>query len=316
MRLHRKVLGIKGFAALTMVGALALTGCSTDSGTGDGGTAAPTGCTPADVELVADGKLTVGAWTYQPYIGVEDGKLTGLDGEILNEAAKSLCLQVVAKESDWDGMISNVQTSQVDLGLGGVGWGEKRIENGRFTDPIYYSPPSIAVVGDAKYDTIDDFKGKKVGTISGYLWEKAIAKTPGVTAKTYPDAITMFAALNSGDLDVAFTDPLTIPYEAKKNPDSKFKISYFKEPTADQVKATPELINYRQLQIAFYLGKDAAKLEAALNAEIRKLYESGRLSELITKYGGDPKQFLKPADYQTELRKDKDRDAGWTPPAI
>ena len=302
-----------GVAAV--IGALLLSGCGgTDQ---DAAGAAPAGCTPADVDTVESGKITVGTFAYLPYIGLTGGKLDGLDGEILTEAAKNLCLGVVARESDWDGVLGNVQSHRVDLGIGGIGWGKERSEKGLFTDPVYYSPPAIAVVGNASYGTVDDFKGKNVGTISGYLWEKAIKATDGIAAaKTYPDAVSMFSDLNNGRLDVGFIDPLLIPYEAKRNPGSKFKISYFKEPTDSQVAAKPDLVNYRQLQISFYLAKDAPKLQKALNAEIRKMYADGKLAELITKYGGDPNQFLKPATYQTALRAGSDRDAGWAPPTI
>jgi polar amino acid transport system substrate-binding protein len=294
---------------------LLLSGCGKTDPAGAG--AAPSGCSPAGVDTVDAGKLTVGVFAYLPYIGVTGGKLDGLDGEILTEAATNLCLTVVPRETDWDGVLGNVQSHRVDLGIGGIGWGKERAQKGLFTDPVYYSPPAIAVVGDAKYATADDFKGKTVGTISGYLWEKAIKATAGIAAaKTYPDAVAMFSDLNTGRLDIGFIDPLLIPYEAKKNPGSKFKISYFAEPTDAQVAAKPDLVNYRQLQISFYLAKEAPKLRDALNAEIRKMYQNGKLSELIKKYGGDPAQFLKPAAYQATLRAGVDRDANWAPPSI
>jgi len=302
-------------AAVAVVGALLLGGC----GGADSGDAAavPAGCTPADVDTVESGKITVGVFAYMPYIGVTDGKLDGLDGEILTEAARNMCLAVVPRESDWDGVLGNVQSHRVDLGIGGIGWGKERSEKGLFTDPVYYSPPAMAVVGDASYATVDDFRGKTVGTISGYLWEKAIKATDGIAeAKTYPDAVSMFSDLNSGRLDIGFIDPLLIPYEAKNNPGSKFKISYFAEPTDAQVAAKPDLVNYRQLQISFYLAAQAPKLKDAIDAEIRKMYANGKLEELITKYGGDPAQFLKPAAYQAKLRVGVDRDASWAPPSI
>jgi ABC-type amino acid transport substrate-binding protein len=302
-------------AVAAAVGILLASGCSGTGSTNAG--AAPAGCTPANVDTVTSGTITVGTFAYLPYIGITGGKLDGLDGEILTEAAKNLCLQVVTRETDWDGVLGNVQSHRVDLGIGGIGWGKERSQKGLFTDPVYYSPPAIAVVGTATYPTVDDFKGKTVGTISGYLWEKAIKATDGIAeAKTYPDAVSMFSDLNNGRLDIGFIDPLLIPYEAKKNPGSKFKISYFREPTDALVAAKPDLVNYRQLQISFYLAKEAPKLEAALNAEIRKMYDNGKLKELITKYGGDPEQFLRPATYQAKLRAGVDRDAAWAPPTI
>ena len=304
----------RSMAGAVLVAALLLSGCgATTAGAG----AAPDGCTPADVGTVEGGKITVGVFAYLPYIGVTGGKLDGLDGEILAEAARNLCLGVVPRESDWDGVLGNVQSHRVDLGIGGIGWGRERSQKGLFTDPVYYSPPAMAAAGGVRYASVGDFRGKKVGTISGYLWEKAIKATDGIAeAKTYPDAVTMFSDLNTGRLDIGFIDPLLIPYEAKKDPGSKFTISYFEEPTEAQVAAKPDLVNYRQLQICFYLAKDASKLEAALDAEIRKMYANGTLTKLITKYGGDPEQFLKPAAYQSKLRAGIDRDAGWAPPSI
>ena len=313
MRLRAESFRRRSMAAAAAVVILLASGCS---GT-NAGNAAPSGCAPANVDTVTSGTITVGTFAYMPYIGLTGGKLDGLDGEILAEAAKNLCLSVVTRETDWDGVLGNVQSHRVDLGIGGIGWGKERSQKGLFTDPVYYSPPAIAVVGSATYSTIDDFKGKTVGTISGYLWEKAIKATDGIAAaKTYPDAVSMFSDLNNGRLDIGFIDPLLIPYEAKKNPGSKFKISYFKEPTDALVAAKPDLVNYRQLQISFYLAKEAPKLENALNAEIRKMYANGKLRELITKYGGDPEQFLKPAAYQEQLRASVDRDASWAPPTI
>ncbi len=44
------------------------------------------------------------------------------------------------------------------------------------------------------------------------------------------------------------------------------------------------------------------------------MYESGELADLITKYGGEPDQFLKPTPEMSTSRQGVDRPADWTAP--
>ena len=65
---------------------------------------------------------------------------------------------------------------------------------------------------------------------------------------------------------------------------------------------------------SFYLPKESPKLEQAISAEIRKMYDSGEMTKLIEKYGGDPEEFLKPAPGLAETRQGVDLPAGRAPP--
>ncbi|TYL23878.1 amino acid ABC transporter substrate-binding protein, partial [Streptococcus pyogenes] len=44
--------------------------------------------------------------------------------------------------------------------------------------------------------------------------------------------------------------------------------------------------------------------------------KDGSLSALITKWGGDPKQFLVPSPEMAAQRRGVDRPADWSPPSI
>ena len=46
------------------------------------------------------------------------------------------------------------------------------------------------------------------------------------------------------------------------------------------------------------------------------MYNDGELAKLITKYGGDPEQFLKPSPDMASARRGVDRPASWTPPSL
>jgi polar amino acid transport system substrate-binding protein len=292
--------------------AVLLAGCADKNSSGS----SPTGGAAADLDTIDKGVIKVAIEPYMPYTDVKDGKMVGLDAEILQEAAANLGLRVEHNMTDFKGMLGGVQSHRADITIGGVGWAKERAEKGLFTDPVYYSPPAMAVVGDRSYKTVDDLKGKKVGTVTGYVWEKSIKAIDGVDAKVYQDAATFFSDLGTGRIDVGFIDPLLVTYQAQQNPNTKFRLVYFTPPTDEQIAAKPAFKDFRQIQIAFYVAKEAPKLEKALNAQIDAMYKNGKLAAMVKKWGGDPDAFCKPAQYLISLRQGVDRPTDWVPPSI
>lgn len=287
------------------------------AGCGATGTAAqPAGSAAAGLGTIEEGKLKVAIEPYMPYTDMKDGRMVGLDAEILQAAAANLGLTIQPEMTDFKGMLNSVQSGRADVTIGGIGWSAERAGKGLFTDPVYYSPAAMAVVGDKPYKTVDDLKGLRLGTVSGYVWEQSIKAVPGAQAKVYPDANGFFADLTAGRIDVGFIDPLLVTYQRQVKPSSKLQLSYLTPPTDAQIAAIPAYKYFRQIQVSFYLPKSATKLEQALNEQIDKLYQNGRLTAMITKWGGDPNQFCKPDPYLETLRPGVDRPAGWKLPTI
>jgi len=297
--------------AFLTVGAVLLAGCAKTTTS-----PAAVSSEAAGLDTIEKGVIKVAVEPYMPYTDVQGGKLVGLDAEILQEAAANLGLKVEFNVTDFKGMLGGVQSHRDDITIGGVGWSKDRAEKGLFTDPVYYSPPAMAVVGDKTYQTIDDLKGKTIGTVTGYVWEKPIKEIPGATAKVYQDAATFFSDLGTGRIDVGFIDPLLVTYQAQQHPSTPFKLLYFTPPTDAQIAANPDYADFRQIQIAFYLAKEAPKLEKALDAQIDAMYADGKLAAMVTKWGGDPDAFLKPAPYLKTVRSGVDRPAGWSLPTV
>lgn len=298
--------------AFLTVGAVLLAGCAKTTTT----TPVAVSSAAAGLDTIEKGVIKVAVEPYMPYTDVKGGKLVGLDAEILQEAAANLGLRVEFNVTDFKGMLGGVQSHRDDITIGGVGWSKDRAEKGLFTDPVYYSPPAMAVVGDKTYKTIEDLKGKTIGTVTGYVWEKPIKEIPGATAKVYQDAATFFSDLGTGRIDVGFIDPLLVTYQAQQNPSTPFKLLYFTPPTDTQIAANPDYADFRQIQIAFYLAKEAPNLEKALDAQIDAMYSNGKLAAMVTKWGGDPTAFLKPAPYLQTVRSGVDRPAGWSLPTL
>ena len=268
----------------------------------------------AGLDTIEPGVIRVAVQPYAPYTSLKADKLTGLDSDILNAAAENLGLKVQPQLTDFNGMLGGVQSRRVDVAIGGIAWSEARQKEGLFTDPVYYSPPAMAVHGSEKYSTIADLEGKDLGTVTGYVWVKAIKALPGATLHAYPDANGVFNDLSSGRIQAGFLDPLIIIDAKAKRPDFDFTTQYLTPPTAEQVKAVPALEYLAPYQVSFYVAKQEPKLEAALSKEIDAMYQNGKLAELIKKYGGDPEQFLVPTPEISKARQGVDRAANWTAP--
>ena len=270
----------------------------------------------AALGTLTPGVIKVAVQPYAPYTSVQDGRIVGLDGDILAAVSKKLGLRIEPEVTDFAGMLAGVQSRRVDITVGGVAWSAERQKQGLFTDPPYYSPPAMAVRSGKTYKTVDDLKGLDLGTVEGYVWVKSIQAVPGAKLHAYPDATGVFDDLGAGRVDVGFLDPLIIIAAQKERPELKISIEYLTPPTAAEVKAKPDYAYFQPYQTGFYLPKQATKLEKAISEQIDAMYADGELKKLVEKYGGDPEQFLRPAADVTGARRGVDRPQDWTPPSI
>ena len=267
-----------------------------------------------DLGTISKGVITVAIEPYAPYTSIQNGKMVGLDADILNKAAANLHLTVKPVVTDFAGMLASVQSHRVDISIGGIAWSAEREKQGLFTDPPYYSPPAMAVRAGKTFKTVSDLEGKSIGTVEGYVWVKSIQQIPGAKLHVYPDAPSVFSDLASGRIDVAFLDPLIIIAAQKADPGAHFTTEYLTPPSTAEVTAHPAWSYFQPYMTGFYLPKSETKLEQALNSQIDAMYKDGTLTTLVKKYGGDPAQFLRPASDMRAQRTAVDRAAGWQPP--
>jgi len=285
-------------------------------GVGVGLLAASQAAGAENLETLKPGVLQVTIEPYMPYTAMKDGKLVGLDSDILAAVADRLGLKLDVGVTDFSGMLASVQSRRADITIGGIAWSDARQKVGLFTDPPYYSPPAMAVHGSADYPDVKSLEGKDLGTVTGYVWAKSIAEVPSATPHTYPAADSVFEDLSSGRLDVGFLDPLLIIYQQKERPDMKFRVEYLAPPTADEVKSHPNYQYFQPYMTGFYLPKEAPNLAKAISDQIDAMYKDGSLAALVTKWGGDPKQFLVPSPEMASQRRGVDRPSDWSPPSI
>lgn len=193
--------------ALTLV-CLSFAGCGNNSDT-----------KASDLEKVKSaGKMTVGMeCAYAPYnwsqtseneytVKVQDGLYAdGYDIQIAKKVADSLGVSLEIKPIEWNGLLSALDSGQIDLIIAGMSPTEERKLSIDFTDTYYDSNLVMVVKKDSAYASatkISDFSGAKITGQLNTFHYKVIDQIEGVNKQTaLEDFAALIQALSSGAVD-------------------------------------------------------------------------------------------------------------------
>ncbi|MBT2523084.1 ABC transporter substrate-binding protein [Arthrobacter sp. ISL-28] len=258
-------------AAATLAAALAMTAtaCSRNA---ESTVAAD--CKPAHTfSTINKGVLTVGLTEIPPFSYTKDGKPTGVDVDIASDFAKANCLNVKYEPVAYSSAVPSVQNNRIDLTIGDWYRTKARSEVVNLSAPLYLD--ELGVISTDGITSIQQLKGKKVGTIDGYLWVEDLRKLLGADLKVYPSSVELKQDVEVGRVDVGIDAYGTALYNFK---DSKFKVTTVTPDPA--VTATVE-----PAQTTLPYGKNNTELGKALDETISELHSSGRIVEILKNHG-------------------------------
>lgn len=275
----------RSLAALVAgVGVLAAAGCGSSNDEATGATA-QAACKPKiQIPTISKGVLTVVGPQYPPLFTYTNGKVGGVDGDELTQIAKDACLSLKVSIQPAAGVIASVQAKRADVAAGGWYISPDRAKIVGQTDPNYSDPPML--VSKSGSNKLADFKGKKVGTTQGYVWEDDFKKWAGDKGKLYQSPDAVYADLVAGRIDAALMAVNEGGYRLKKSP-SGLKGGVMQSDPAIAASVRPSVTNFPHVK-----GKPG--LTQALNSEIRRMQDGGQLSQILQSYGLDP-SAAKPA---------------------
>lgn len=259
----------------------------------------------ADVKTIKTGKLIVAFNGDMPGTGWQDGKLIGLDGEIMQWIADELGLKVEPALMEWSAEIASVKAGRVDIMHGMMSWSATRTKVLAMTDPIYYVKAMITQKKGQNWSTLKDLEGKRVGTIQGFGWIDEMKKIPGLKLSLYDTSDAAVRDLLAGRIKALLADPPLIQYVMSKNPEWNMQSI----PVAEERDDFPYLTS--KLSIVFALHKDSIQLLEAINKKIREAWKGCKNLEIAKKYGlGDVSTWFAPPSKNT--RAGVDRPQNWT----
>lgn len=127
----------------------------------------------------------------------------------------------------WDALIAG-QTHDFDLAMSQISITEERKQVHDFSVPYFYSDIGVLARTDAPVDE-KSIKSAKIGVQQATTGATFVTEKLGLTdVQVYPEQGDMFAALRSGQIDVAMTDTSIVLAEVVANPGKVAVVGQYK----------------------------------------------------------------------------------------
>jgi polar amino acid transport system substrate-binding protein len=241
------------------------------------------------------GVLSVGTEAaYYPFEFLDNGKIVGYDKDILDAIVKDWGVKLNQQDMVFTGLLPALMGKKFDFVCTALLINPDRAKKYAFTLPI--AQVKVGLIkrkGDAKVKSVDDLSGLVVATgqppagptvIFMHYNDELKKKGKGIKdQKMFSNLADQFVALANGQVDAMVESTPALLGGMKKNPGAFELVGTFGEP----------------FWVGWVTRPDDLDLRDAINAEIRKLRDSGQLAQWQKKWFG----------YTMELP-----DSGYLPP--
>lgn len=216
---------------------------------------------------------------YPPFESIDaTGNYVGFDIELMEAIAEIMGVEVVWKESSFDGIIAGLTAGQGDMAISGMNVNAERLLSVDFSD-IYKDGEALytaVVLTEKGYTTIADLTGLKVGVQTGTIQEAAMLTLKdkyNLTIDSRASFLTIIEDIKLGRLDALVIDYENATQYSIANPElGTFKVE---DVDLDQDGGTA---------VAFPKGSEWT---VKVNEALAQLKENGKLAELETKWFGE-----------------------------
>ena len=228
------------------------------------------------IETVTDGKLTVATSPdfapYEFYAIGEDGSptLAGFDMALAQYIADYIGLELEVVTMDFDGVLSELQTQSVDLGMAGLSPDPKREEAMDFSDIYYEGGQSLVTIKDNAYkynsfEAVND-PDVSVGAQTGSIqMDLATENTPDADIISLPKVTDIISELIGGKLDAAYIETAVAESYQKNYPELEIVLD----------------VPYDVEGSAIGVSKGNEELLAAVNEAIAAAKEDGSIDKFV-----------------------------------
>ncbi|MDQ3941299.1 MAG: ABC transporter substrate-binding protein [Actinomycetota bacterium] len=261
---------IARLVALAAVMLIAFAACGEEAPEEDG--TEPGGGAPA-VSTLEEGILTVGSdIPFPPFEFRKDGKLQGLDIDLVNEIAARLELEPKVVDTGFDTIFSQLAGGRFDVVVAASTITPEREKEVNFSDPYYNNQQGLTINATERSDikSLDDLKeGDVVGVQSGTTG-KAFAEEnvpDGVEIRSFPEGPDPFTALEAGELDAVMHDEPTAIAQVEQREGLEF-VETFDTGEVYGIAVDPE----------------NEELLDAVNEILAEIIEDGTYEEIYSKY--------------------------------
>lgn len=236
-------------------------------------------CTPKhNFKTVEEGYLTISAPTFPPFtIPKGENEVSGIDGDIVTAIADMECLKIKVTPVDYATAVPYISSGRTDIAIGNFYRTEARAKVVAISDPLYLD--EMGIYSREGISKIEDLKGHSVGTVQGYLWVDELKAILGDDLKLYNNYVALYQDLETGRIQVAI-DGVAVGTAAQKSGSALKGIQIKVAEKDERVQAS-----VNAAQAGFPMTKDNAGLTSAVNADLAEIRSSGKLVEILEKFG-------------------------------
>ncbi|MGO1247971.1 MAG: transporter substrate-binding domain-containing protein [Oceanisphaera sp.] len=253
----------KNVALLSLVAALGLTACDK-----------PETQTTSSAANAENKVYNVGVDnTYPPFEFTQNGKLVGIDVDLITAIAKDQGFEINIEQMDFSGIIPAMQAGMLDIGMGGMSITDKRKETVDFSDPYFAAGVSLVVAeNNMNIASLVDLPDKKVvvknGTV-GASFANNNTDEYGYSIIQVSDSASMFQEVTNGTADALMEDYPVISYAIATG--------------GLKLKTVGERLTGDDYGISVLKGKNDELLQM-INDGLANLKESGEYDEIMNTY--------------------------------
>ncbi len=250
--------------------------------------AASPAATASAIKTIKPGVLMVAIDNDMPFCKEDNGKIIGIDGEIMTAIADKLGLKIEPVVMEWAAEIQSVQSGRVDTNICGMAYTAERAKTVNLSEGAYYQVTEFTQLKDSNIKSIDDLKGKKVGTIQGYFYIPELKKIPWIGE----DNLKLYNTIDAGiqDLEARRVDALIIgaassAWLATQHPEWNLKY--------EPVQPNEYMPDTKDKAYTVFSSRlDNPGLVQAMNEAIKAMKADGTIKKIMAKYNMDNPAFF------------------------
>ncbi|CAN0654995.1 ABC transporter substrate-binding protein [Nitratireductor aquimarinus] len=208
------------------------------------------------------------------FLDVKSNKISGVMVDIITAIGEEEGFTPDVKATQWSALIPSLTSDKIDIIAAAMYATEERAKVVDFTDTVYSYGEGLFVSKDdeTEYKTPQDLEGKTVGVQVGTAYIEPM-KALGVfkEVKIYDSIPDIMRDVQLGRIDAGFGDRPIVAYQLSQGAANvRLVKSYDSTITGD---------------VAMSVKPGNDELRASLNEGLKKIKASGKLDEILTKWG-------------------------------
>lgn len=220
-----------------------------------------------------DTTLIVGtADDYPPFSFNKDGKIVGLDIDLIKELGHRMTQKVEIKNLSFDALLLELERGTIQIIAAGLSPSKEREKKFFFTTPHISGDPFIALTlkNAPSASSIAQMQGKIVAVNDGYTVDNFMSKQKGINLRRLENVAQAILALKTGKIDIFVTAYSAIQPYLKQHNKEDFTLN---------------TLEHESEGVALVVSKKHPKLFQRLEATLLELKEDGTIVDLKRKWG-------------------------------